>query len=136
MDAQDVAGEVAEAAQHAGSGIFEEFKKLGSTFFTQMLGTSANSDLKHYEIKELAKKDKNFSKEASAEVAARVKAYYEEYYATQKRRREQLEDQKEEREEEEKKLEKLNEERVAKSQMGVSPEVAKTRAEIKNYGAE
>jgi len=136
MDAQNVAGEVAQAAHHASSGIFDEFKKLGSSFLGQIVGSSPNADLKHNEIKDLAKGDKEFSEVASAEVAARVKAYYEQYYQLQKKRKEQLEEKEESKEEEEKKMEELNEERVAKGQMGVGAEIAKTRAEIKNYGAE
>ena len=136
MDAQNVAGEVAQAAHHAGSGIVDEFKKLGSVFLGQIVGSSPNADLKHHDVKKLALNDKEFSETASAEVSARVKAYYEQYYQMQKKRREQLGEQQEQKEEEEKKLEELNEQRVAKDQMGVSPEIAKTRAEIKNYGAE
>lgn len=136
MDAQDVAGEVAEVAHHASSQIVDEFKKLGSAFLGQIISLSPNANLKHHEVKELAKNDKEFSEAAGAEVAARVKAYYEQYYHLQKKRKEQLEEQQEQKEEEEKKLEDLNERRVVKDQMGVSPEIAKARAEIKNYGAE
>ncbi len=136
MDPSDIANEAVEAAHHAGSGIVGEFKKFGSAFFSQLLGSSPNADLKHNEIKDLVKGDKEFSEAASAEVAARVKAYYDEYYAIQKKRQEKMEEAEEQKEEEGNKLEELNEQRVAKAQMGVSPEIAKTRAEIKNYGSE
>jgi len=136
MDAENVASEVAQAAHHAGSGIADEFKKLGSTILSQIIGSSDNADLKHHEIKELAKDDREFSKAARAEVTARVKAYYDEYYAMNKKKQELQDEQKEKQKEEEKKLEELNEKKVSRDQLIISSEIAKTRAEIKNYGAE
>ena len=136
MDAQNVASEVAQAAHHASSQIVDEFKKIGSAFLGQIVGASPNADLKHNEVKELAKNDKEFSEAASAEVSARVKTYYEQYYQMQKKRKEQLEQQEAIKDEEEKKLEDLNEKKVSRDQLSIRGEIAKTRAEIKNYGAE
>lgn len=129
MDAADVA----EAAHDASGGIVDEFKKLGKSAFLQLLGKSDNGDLKHHEIKDKAKVDDELSE---SEYQAKIKAFYEEYYA-QKRRLAQMEAKHEEQKEEAEKLEELNEERVAKSRMGVPAEVAKTRAEMgRNFGQE
>jgi DNA repair ATPase RecN len=133
MDAADVAADVAESAHHAGSSIVGELGSLGKTMFFQILGKSDNQNLKHHEIKDKKKVDDELSEE---EHAAKVAAFYQQYYA-QKRRIEKIEEQREEQKEEAEKLEELNEERIAKSQMGVPAEVAKTRSEIgRNFGQE
>ena len=136
MDAGSVAAGVAESAHSAGSGIAGELKQIGKSAFSQLLGHSENGDLKHGDIKELAKADDKFSQVAEEEQKAKVKAIYEEYYL-RKKKQEQTEAQREKQEEEAEKLEELNEVRVAATQRTTSPQIAKTRAEIgRNYGQE
>src|SRR3989338_8576930 len=136
MDAGSVAAGVAESAHSAGSGIAGELKQIGKSAFSQLLGHSENGDLKHGDIKNLAKADDKFSQVAEEEQKAKVKAIYEEYYL-RKKKQEQTEAQREKQEEEAEKLEELNEVRVAATQRTTSPQIAKTRAEIgRNYGQE
>lgn len=136
MDASNVASSVAESAHQAGSGFAQELKNIGKSAFSQLLGHSDNSDLKHGDIKELAKGDDKFSEAAAAEQQAKVRAVYADYYA-KKKKQEQLALQREEQERQAEKMEHVNEERVAAGQMGVSPQIAKTRAEIgRNFGQE
>jgi|SRR3990167_6497912 len=136
MDTGSVASSVAESAHQAGSGLAEELKKIGKSAFLQLLGHTDDGDLKHNDIKELAKADDKFSEVAAEEQKAKVRAIYEEYFL-RKKKQEQMEAQREKQEEEAEKLEELNEVRVAATQRTSSPQIAKTRAEIgRNFGQE
>ena len=126
MDTGSVASSVAESAHQAGSGLAEELKKIGKSAFLQLLGHTDDGDLKHNDIKELAKADDKFSEVAAEEQKAKVRAIYEEYFLRKKKQEEEAE-----------KLEELNEVRVAATQRTSSPQIAKTRAEIgRNFGQE
>ena len=136
MDADSVGSAVAEGAHQAGAGVVGDFKKLGKSMFAQLLGKSDNENLKHGEIKNLAKADDKFSEVAVAEQQARIKAVYEEYYA-RKKKQEQMEQQRGKQEEEAEKMEELNEKRMAATEKTPSVQIAKTRAKIgKNFGQE
>lgn len=135
MKPEDVGHLVAQTTHTAGTDILEELAKIGKTALSQILGTSENYDLKHDDIKKMASEDDKFSESAISEQQAKIKAAYEAYYE-QKRRREKLKEEEEQKEEERKKMEEVNAERVVKQKMAIPLGVAKTRAEIKNYGAE
>lgn len=111
----------------------EELKKIGKTAVSQITGKPGDqqSQVSAQDLKTMAASDKKFSKKGEAEVKAKIAQIYAEYAA--RRAKEQKQEQLvQERQEEQRKLE-VGE--IKKQEM-VSPEVAKTRAEIKNYGAE
>lgn len=91
-------------------------------------------DLMNADIAKMAKSDELFSETARAEVRAKIKRIYEEYAA--KRAREEQQRQLLEQQQEQE-MNKLEVSKLAKKQQEeVNPAIAKTRAEIKNYGAE
>ena len=110
----------------------EELKKFGKTAVSQVTGKPQDQGTATVvDPKAMAKSDKEFSKQGEAEVRARIAQIYQEYAA--KRAKEQKQEQLvQNRKEEQGKLE-VGE--VKKQEMA-DPSIAKTRAEIKNYGAE
>lgn len=129
-DGGNVIGDAAEAATGAGGGFLGELKKIGQTALSQITGSGAQIPTAD-QVKQLAKKDEQFSKEAQAEIQARIRAIYEEY-AAKRKKHEMIATQQEQQFQEQKKQE-LD---TLKKQEPLSPAIAKTRAEIKNYGAE
>ncbi len=136
MAFSDIGHNVAQASHEAGSGVMGEFSKLGKIALSQLFGSSSNVvDLKHGEIKDLAKKDDKASEIEHAEVRAKVKNIYDQYYAQKKKKEEITKQQQEEQQQEEvKRQEEFLEGK--KKEVPVNPSIDKARAEIKNYGAE
>lgn len=137
MDPSDVGAEVGGVVTSAGGSIVNELKKIGQTAFSQILGTHPTDQVPDKdELAALAKKDQKFSIEEQAKIHAKIRAIYEEFEARKKKKEQEKEQVEEYQEEEVKKLEELNEERVKEQDLSVNPAIGKTRAEIKNYGAE
>ena len=137
MYTSNVAGDVAESATSAAGAFVNELKKIGKTAFSQILGTNPNDQIPgKNELAEMAKKDEKFSIEEQAKIHAKIKAVYEEFEAIKRKKQQEKEAAQEVQEEETKKLEELNEERVKEQELAVNPAIEKTKAEIKNYGAE
>lgn len=137
MDTSNAVGDVAETTTSAGSAFVNELKKIGQTAFSQILGTHPTDQIPNKdELAEMAKKDEKFSIEEQAKIQAKIRAIYEEFEAMKKKRLQEKEQVEKLQEEEVKKLEELNEERVKEQELAVNPAIEKTRAEIKNYGAE
>ena len=105
--------------------VLDEFKLLGKSAAAQISGHTDDANLAT-----LAKKDKEFSKAAEAQVKARIASLYEEYAA--KKAREQQQQVLVEKQQEE--VNAQQETEVKKQQTNSA--IQKTRAEIKNYGAE
>ncbi len=137
MDTSNVASDIAESATSAGSTFVNELKKIGQTAFSQILGTNPIDQIPNKdELAEMAKKDEKFSIDEQAKIHAKIKVIYEEFEAIKKKRQQEKEQVEKVQEEETKKLEELNEERVKEQELAVNPAIEKTKAEIKNYGAE
>lgn len=105
-----------------------ELKKLGQSATSQATGHEPPPS--KGDVKAMAKSDDAFSKKESAVVAAKIKQIYAEYAAKKAqegKQEEMVEKQQEEAKEEQKKEIKKEETNAA---------IQKTRAEIKNYGAE
>lgn len=116
------------------AGVFgEELKKIGKTAVSQITGKPGDqqSQVSAGDLKTIVASDKKFSKKGEAEVKAKIAQIYQEYAL--KRAKEQKQEQLvQERQEEQRKLEV----REIKKQEMADPSIAKTRAEIKNYGNE
>lgn len=137
MDPSDVGAEVGGVVSNAGGSIVNELKKIGQTAFSQILGTHPTDQIPDKdELAEMARKDEKFSIEEQAKIHAKIKAIYEEFEAMKKKKDQEKEQVEKVQEEEAKKLEELNEERVKEQELTVNPAIQKTKAEIKNYGAE
>lgn len=110
----------------------EELKKIGKTAVSQVTGKPQDQGTAIVaDLKAMQKGDRQFSKQGEAEVKAKIAQIYAEYAA--KRAKEQKQEQLvQERQEEQRKLE-VGE--IKKQEMA-DPSIAKTRPEIKNYGAE
>ncbi len=115
----------------APTSFLDELKKMGKSVTAQVSGAE---DFDKEQIDQMAKKDEEFSKQEADALHARIAKVYEEYQA-KKRKGEEIRQQQKAQEEQKKKeaevLMQKNEEELLQN-----PAVAKTRAEIKNYGAE
>ena len=133
MDDGSIASDVAEVAAHAGGGFLGELKKIGQVAVTQITGSPQTQTPTAQDVTKLSDKDKKFSEAAQAEIQARIKAIYEEHAA--RRRKEEMA-----KRQQEAQIEQQEEGRaeLAKKQEKSVPLAAieKTKAEIKNYGAE
>src|SRR3989344_5724877 len=124
MDDGSAVSDIAETAGEVGSTFLGELKKIGKVAVSQIIGQGQAQTPTTDDLAKLSDKDKKFSDAAQEEVRARIQAIYEEHAARRK---------KEERGEQKEKKEEL----LGKQQkdMPISA-IEKTRAEIKNYGAE
>ncbi|MCR4324301.1 MAG: hypothetical protein NUV69_01290 [Candidatus Curtissbacteria bacterium] len=104
-----------------------EFKKVGQSIVGQISGREP----RHDEIAEMKKNDDEFSEAEHSAVAVRIQQIYEEHAA--KRASEAKKEEMVEGRKEEVKAENLE---VQKKQEFTNSAIQKTRAEIKNYGAE
>ena len=137
MDPYDIVSEAAELTgeitKQAGKGFVGELKKAGQAAVGQILGTGGQTPSPSTEeLPEMKKDDKQFSESAQAEVRARIRSIYDEYRARTKKQ-EMAQEEKMAQEERAEKVAEANQLRRIKD---ISPAIAKTRAEIKNYGAE
>lgn len=112
----------------AGSGVVGEFKKLVQTAGSQVIGQAPT--LEAGQIAKMAKKDEEFSTHEAAAIRARINQIYQEHAAKRVHEKQQMEmaekQQEEVKEEQEKEIKKEE----------TNTAIQKTRAEIKNYGAE
>lgn len=121
----DVAGDVLET-------VGEEVKKIGKTAVSQITGRPQDQNAPAAsDLKAMQKGDRQFSQKGEAEVKAKIAQIYAEYAA--KRAREQKQEAAVQQQQEQEKTQVLEQ---AKKQEVITTPVAKTRAEIKNYGAE
>jgi len=105
-----------------------ELKKLGSTIFGQVTGHDQGA-----QVAQMAKADKEFSKKESDLIAQKIK----QIYAAHAARRAQEQKQKEAIEVQKEQQQVIFQEQAKKQEdLSANPAIAKTRAEIKNYGAE
>lgn len=111
--------------------VWGEFKKLGKSATSQVSG---NEDVGQDALSKMTKKDKDFSDVEYAAVRAKVKQIYEEYEAKKKKEEAMLKQQKGVVEEQKKEVEELQQEK--KKEEFIDPAIQRSRAEIKNYGAE
>lgn len=102
---------------------------FGKSFTSQITG---HTDLTSGDITKMVKADTEFSKVESEKVKAKIKQIYQEYAA--KRAREQQQQVAAKQQEEQTKQ--LVEQNKTEEMIASNPAIAKTRAEIKNYGAE
>lgn len=109
-----------------------EIKKAGQAIGAQITGGGgAQTDA---EVAAMAQKDKEFSQAGVDQVRVKVKQIYEEY-AAKKAREQRQQEAAREQQEERKKLE-VEQLKKQERKSPVSPAIDKSRAEIKNYGAE
>ena len=121
---KSVAGSVVAA-------VGEELTKVGQTAMGQVTGKTQAPSAD--EIANLAKKDKNFSKKGEVEVKARIKAVYQEYAAKQKKAQMKEEAQKQQAEQQQEEVAELENQQKSEE---LNVQVERSKAEIKNYGAE
>lgn len=135
MDTSDVVSEAAEVAREitkqGGKGLVGELKKVGQAAVGQILGLQGQVPSEE-DLSKMKKEDKQFSQAAEAEVKAKIQAIYDEC-RTRRKEQKELEAKKEAEEEEVEKVAEINQLRRTRE---INPAVDKTRAEIKNYGAE
>lgn len=110
----------------------DEFKKFGQSFTKQLFGGSSSSSQEE-QLAKMKKTDDDFSKQESEVIRAKIANIYKEY--EQKRSREKKQEVMVEKQEEQQK-EQLQQQQKKQVDIERSAEVAKTRAENKNYGAE
>lgn len=111
----------------------EELKKIGKTAVSQITGKPGDgqSQVSAQDLKTLKAQDQKFSKKGEAEVKAKIAQIYAEYAA--KKAREQKQEATVQQQQEQEKTQVLEQ---ARKQEVITTPIAKTRAEIKNYGAE
>lgn len=109
----------------------DELKKLGRSATAQVSGAE---DLSADQISEMAQKDEEFSKQETDVLRARIAKIYDEYQEKRKKDEEERKQKLMGVEQKSKEAEILMEENKKASL--TNPAIAKTRAEIKNYGAE
>ncbi|GEM_PF-5728265 len=112
--------------------VWGEFKKLGKSASGQVSGNDDNAGADS--LNAMTKKDENFSSVEYANVRAKVQQIYAEYEAKKKKQEIAQKQQGEVVEEQKKEIEEIKEER--KKDDFVNSAIEKSRAEIKNYGAE
>lgn len=108
----------------------DEIKDFGKSFLAQITG---HTDVAGGEVAKMAKADNKFSQVESAKVKAKINQIYQEYAA--KRAKEQQQQTLAKQQQEKEKVVQLQKEKKQEG-MDVAIAQAKTRAEIKNYGAE
>ncbi len=130
-DGGSIVSDVAESAVQAGGGFLDELKKIGQTAVSQVIGNQPQAPTAD-DVAKLDKKDQEFKKEAIPEVQARIQEVYEEYAAKRKKEEMLTRQQSEAVAVQKKELEEVRKKEIDQA----NPAIAKTRAEIKNYGAE
>lgn len=101
----------------------DEVKKFGQSFLSQITGHEVAHE-------QLAKEDDEFSKRESDAIAAKIKQIYAQHVAKRQQQEKQEEMVEEKQEEQKKDFEQVRKKEEVRS------DIQKTRAEIKNYGAE
>lgn len=109
----------------------DELKKLGRSATAQVSGAE---DFTTDQISDMAKKDEEFSKQEADVLRAQIAKIYEEYQAKKKQIDEEVKRKLVGEEVRQKEANELMEKNGEAS--FANPAIAKTRAEIKNYGAE
>ena len=109
----------------------DELKKMGSSVTAQVSGAE---DFTAEQVSQMAKKDEEFSKQESDVLRTRIAKVYEEYQAKKKQIDEEIKSKLTQEEQHQKEGEVLMQKNEEAS--FANPAIAKTRAEIKNYGAE
>lgn len=132
MDDGSAVSDIAEAAGEVSSTFLGELKKIGQAAVSQITGSQPQTPTAD-DVAKLQKNEQEFKKEAIPEVQARIQAIYEEYAARRKKEEMAAKQQQAQIGEQKEKQEEL----LGKQQkdMPISA-IEKTRAEIKNYGAE
>lgn len=127
--------DIAKAKSATGGGspqdqsAIDEVKGFGKSVLGQITGHTEE----YGDIAKMAKADNKFSQVESEKIKAKMNQIYQEYAAKRAKERQQQEVVKKQQEEQTKKLV----EQQKKEEMAVvDPAIAKTRVEIKNYGAE
>lgn len=128
--ASNVISDIAEGAQGATSVIAGEFTKLGKSAASQ-ISPQSQPQQSSDDITQLAKEDKEFSKKEAAVVQGNINRIYQEYAA--KRAKEQKQQEMAQNQQDVQRNAQIEE---IKKQQAINPAIAKSRAEIKNYGAE
>ncbi|KKS04924.1 hypothetical protein A2W45_02205 [Candidatus Curtissbacteria bacterium RIFCSPHIGHO2_12_41_11] len=133
MDDGSAVSDIAETAGEVGSTFLGELKKIGKVAVSQIIGQGQAQTPTTDDLAKLSDKDKKFSDAAQEEVRARIQAIYEEHAARRKKEEMARKQQQAQIGEQKEKQEEL----LGKQQkdMPISA-IEKTRAEIKNYGAE
>ncbi|MBI2326690.1 hypothetical protein HYU92_00050 [Candidatus Curtissbacteria bacterium] len=116
-------------AQKKDFSLLSEIKKAGQTVGAQITGAAPPSPI---DLGKMQKKDQEFSQQEIEAVRAKVRQIYQEYAARKAQERKQAE--MVEQKEQEQKGREI--EQIKRVKEPISPQIAKTRAEIKNYGAE
>ena len=119
------------AKSSADDSAVDEFKKFGQSFTQQLFGGSGSGGQEE-QLAKMKKTDDDFSKQESGVIRAKIANIYKEY--EQKRASEKKQEEVVEKQEEAQKQQ--LQEQKKKQDIEQSVEVAKTRAENKNYGAE
>ena len=112
--------------------LLSELKKVGQTIGSQVAGSSAQET--PADIESLKKKDEEFSKSEAETIRSKVDQIYREH--AQKRAAEEQKKKEEALRQMDEKRQKREEINQLKKIEPPNPAVSKTRAEIKNYGAE
>lgn len=128
--------DIAKAKNATGGGspqdrsAIEEVKGFGKSVLDQITG---HTDQTQGDIAKMAKADNKFSQVESEKIKAKINQIYQEYAAKRAKEQQQQETLAKQQEEQTKQIveQKKKEEMVA-----ANPAIAKTRVEIKNYGAE
>lgn len=112
--------------------LFSELKAVGKTMGSQIAGGTQPDASTN--VNELKKKDEEFSKSEVESIRVKVDQIYKEY--AQKKVAEEQKKKEEAMKQHEEKRQKREEIQQLKKLDAPNPAIAKTRAEIKNYGAE
>lgn len=115
-------------AQNKDFSLLSEIKKAGQAVGSQITGAAPSMA----DVGKMQKKDQQFSQQEIEAVRAKVRQIYQEH--VQKRAQEKQQKAMVKQKEEQEKAREI--EQIKRVAEPLSPQVAKTRAEIKNYGAE
>lgn len=107
--------------------ILGEFKKFGQAASAQISGHQAQQAAA---LAQMTKKDKEFSKKEYDVISAKIKRIYEEYAAKRQKEEKQGEMVEAQQEKQQKQIKEIKKKEMPRA------DIQKTRAEIKNYGAE
>lgn len=132
---QQSKGDIAKANKAVGSSssdqtAVDEVKGFGKSFLGQITG---HMDAVGADIAKMAKADNKFSQVESAKIKSKINQIYQEYAAKRARDQQQRELVTKQQGGQ---IKQLEEQQKKESIKAANPAIAKTRAEIKNYGAE
>lgn len=128
--APDTSSDSSSSGKHYS--LLAELKKVGQTAGSQIFGGQAEKS--DEEVSSMKKKDEEFSKTELESIRGKVDQIYREH--AQRRAAEEQKKKDQALKEMEEKRRRREEIRQLEKKEPVNPAVAKTRAEIKNYGAE